>query len=137
MKIALITSSYNNVYTGALKINALKEFQNKKSYQIIEKVVPGVFEIPWGILEVFQSDSSIKGFCALGLILEGETKHGELITKSVYLELLNIQRTIERPITNGILICDNSRLAWERCHRKRNKGGEAAKALLELLSFKK
>ena len=49
---------------------------------------------------------------------------------------MNLSINYKKPITNGIVTCLNKDQAKERCLLDRkNKGGEAARALLDLLGI--
>ena len=114
--------------TGKSAIN-LHEFEYE------QRVVPGVFEIPVVIatnIEVFNA------FIALGCVIKGETPHFDLITKATINGIMDLSIKHKRPIMNGIITCLNKKQARERADpSKKNKGGEAARALLHLFGITK
>ena len=78
------------------------------------------------------------GFIVLGCIIKGETPHFDYLSKSVTQAILNLSIQSKKPITNGIITCFNKKQAVLRSDpRKKNKGGEAAKALISILKILK
>ena len=74
-------------------------------------------------------------FVALGCVIKGETPHFDLISKSVVNTIMDLSIKYKKPIGNGIITCLNDKQALERAETsKKNKGGEAAKAVISLLS---
>ena len=72
------------------------------------------------------------GFLALGCVIKGETPHFEYISKTTIDAIMNISINYNKPIGNGILTCFNLSQAKKRM----NKGAEASKALISVLSQK-
>ena len=132
VKILLVTSRYyeeisHNLYSGA--IAELK----KKNLQHHQIRVPGTFEIPFVIAKNIES---YEAFIALGCLIKGETPHFEIIANAVTQTLINLSVNHKKPISNGIITCLNKDQAMERSDlSKRNKGGEAAKAVLSILEL--
>ena len=91
--------------------------------------VPGVFEIP---VTISRKIKKYDGVIALGCVIKGETPHFDFISKSTTDAIMFLSITNKKPIGNGIITCLNSSQASERI----NKGGDAAKAVLSILSQK-
>ena len=92
---------------------------------------PGAFEIPFFIN---QFKNSYDAFLALGCIIRGETYHFEIISNEVTRKIMDLSTDIGKPIGFGILTCENLEQAMERSDpSKKNKGAEAAKAMISLL----
>ena len=95
--------------------------------------VPGVFEIP---TVISQNIDKFDGFVAIGCVIKGKTLHFELISKATINALMNLSIDHKKPIGNGIIACLNKKQALERSKLdKRNKGREAAKAVLSVLEL--
>ena len=95
--------------------------------------VPGALEIPAAIsLAAEQYD----GFVALGCVIRGETYHFEVVASESARGLMAL--TLDGlAIGNGILTVENEAQAWARANRsEKDKGGEAAKAALAMLTLK-
>ena len=130
-KICLVVANYypkisNDLIKGASKI--LKS-RGVKNYKIIK--VPGVFEVPFAIVK---NINKYDGFVALGCVIKGETPHFEFISRSTINTIMHLSITYKKPIGNGIITCLNKKQALERSNpKKKDKGGEAAKAILSVL----
>jgi 6,7-dimethyl-8-ribityllumazine synthase len=95
--------------------------------------VPGALEIPAAIsLAAEQYD----GFVALGCVIRGETYHFEIVASESARGLMAL--TLDgMAIGNGILTVESEAQAWARANRsEKDKGGEAARAALAMLTLK-
>ena len=105
----------------------------KLTYEI--RYAPGVFEIPVmisGNIEKFHS------FLALGCVIKGETPHFDFISKAAINGIMNLSINHKKPIMNGIITCLNKKQAKERADpKKKDKGGEAARAFIHLWGIDK
>jgi 6,7-dimethyl-8-ribityllumazine synthase len=105
--------------------------------------VPGALEIPAAIVYAIKSldyDASRRrydGYVALGCVLEGGTKHDEIVG---FESARGLQETILRyalAAGNGILTCSTREQALERAdHARMNRGGAAADAALRMIEIK-
>ena len=100
--------------------------------------VPGAFEIPVTIEKVLRN-ASTDAVIALGLIIRGETEHGDLVASSVTNALQNIAITHGTPIVHEVLLVENDAQAHARCIGEEiNRGTEAARVAVNMVSlFKK
>ena len=135
MKICIVITNYypkisKDLLFGAS--NVLKE-NGLKNYKKI--TVPGIFEIP---LIISRNVNSFDAFIALGCVIKGETPHFDFISKATINAIMNLSITYKKPIGNGIITCLNKKQASERSNpHKKDKGGEAAKAILSVLGISK
>lgn len=100
--------------------------------------VPGSLEIPAAIkLASQRKQKPFDAYVALGCVIRGETYHFEIVANESARGLTWLSIDPGLLIGNGILTCENFEQADERADPKRkNKGGEAAQAALQLLSIK-
>lgn len=107
--------------------------QNGHEYDVM--VVPGALEIPGAIALASESDR-FDGFVAIGVVIRGETYHFEIVAGESARGLMAL--TMDGiPIGNGILTVENEAQALVRADPAQgNKGGEAAKAAMTLLTIK-
>ena len=135
MKICIVITNYypkisKDLLFGAS--NVLKE-NGLKNYKKI--TVPGIFEIP---VIISRNVNSFDAFIALGCVIKGETPHFDFISKATINAIMNLSITHKKPIGNGIITCLNKKQASERSNpHKKDKGGEAAKAILSVLEISK
>ena len=133
LKICIVQANYypkisKELFFGAsqvLKINGLK------NYKKIE--VPGIFEIP---ILIAKNILLYDAFIALGCVIKGKTPHFNFISKTTINAIMDLSITHKKPIGNGVITCLNIKQAIERSNsQKKNKGGEAAKAVLSVLNI--
>ena len=98
--------------------------------------VPGALEIPGAIAMADQSDL-YDGYVAIGVVIRGETYHFEIVAGESARGIMAL--TMDGlAIGNGILTVENEGQALARADpAQKDKGGEAAKAALSMLSLRK
>ena len=126
--ILIITANFYEDISSDLSAGAIAEVKAKAKFKKI--VVPGVFEIP---VIIARNIKKYDAFIALGCVIKGKTPHFKIISKSVINAIMNLSVYYKKPIGNGIITCFNKKQALERSRSKKNKGREAAKAVLSVL----
>ena len=126
--ILIITANFYEDISSDLSAGAIAEVKAKAKFKKI--VVPGVFEIP---VIIAKNIKKYDAFIALGCVIRGKTPHFKIISKSVINAIMNLSVYYKKPIGNGIITCFNKKQAIERSRSKKNKGREAAKAVLSVL----
>ena len=142
--IAIVCSEFNSKVTnGLLKgcLVALNE-DGVSSEKIDIHKVPGVFELPGKVRLLTKGDSSYDVIITLGCVLKGETDHYHYISQAVTdgIMSLTIEQDSDYPkIIFGVLTCQTEALAIARSdsNMDKNKGYEAGKAALNMISTKK
>ena len=117
---------YKNVSTGLLK-SAKKLIPNNHKIKVIN--VPGVFEIP---ITISKNLRKYDAFIALGCVIKGQTPHFDFISQASTNAIMKLSIESKKPIGNGIITCLNMKQAIAR----KEKGAEAARAVLSILSQK-
>ena len=115
---------YQDISSGLLK-SALKLISKKYKIKIIN--VPGVFEIP---VTISKNLKKYDAFIALGCVIKGQTPHFDFISQASTDAIMKLSIESKKPIGNGIITCLNMKQAVAR----KKKGGEAANAILSVLS---
>ena len=121
--LIVIADYYNDISKGLLN-SALKSIPKLNTIKIIK--VPGVFEIP---VTISKNIKKYDAFLALGCVIKGETPHFDFISQTTTNAIMNLSVINKKPIGNGIITCLNMRQAKAR----KNKGAEAAKAVISIL----
>jgi 6,7-dimethyl-8-ribityllumazine synthase len=105
--------------------------------------VPGAFEIPAAIayavkaLDFDAGRRRFDGYIALGCVIEGETRHHEVIGNESLRGLQEIALRYALAIGNGILTCATEAQAKGRADpKKKDRGGAAAAACLRMVEIK-
>ena len=127
-KILIVIADYYKKISNGL----LKSARNNLPKNFIIKTikVPGVFEIP---VSISKNLKKFDAFIALGCVIKGQTPHFDFISSATTDAIMRLSIENKKPIGNGILTCLSMRQAITR----RNKGKEAALAVISVLSQKK
>ncbi len=122
--LIVIADYYKNITLNLMKSakSEIKDYYNLKTI-----TVPGVFEIP---VTISKNINKYNGFIALGCVIKGQTPHFNFISKATTDSIMRLSTESKKPIGNGIITCLNMKQAIKR----KNKGKEAARALMSVLS---
>ena len=126
-KILIVNANYYQDISSGLLKSALKTLSKKHKIKIIN--VPGVFEIP---VTISKNIKKFDAFIALGCVIKGQTPHFDFISKASTNAIMDISVSQKKPVGNGIITCLNMKQAKVR----KNKGAEAASAVISILSQK-
>ena len=124
--LIIIANYYEDIAKGLLD-SALKLIPKSNFIKIIK--VPGVFEIP---VTISKNIKKYDAFLALGCVIKGETPHFDFISQASTNAIMDLSIKSRKPVGNGIITCRNMTQAKIR----KNKGAEAAKAVITILSQK-
>ena len=124
--LIVIADYYKDISKGLIK-SAINLLPKSDSIKIIK--VPGVFEIP---VTISKNVKKYDGFLALGCVIKGQTPHFDFISQTSTDAIMKLAIENKKPIGNGIITCLNMKQAIVR----KKKGGEAAKAVVSVLSQK-
>ena len=124
--LIIIANYYEDIAKGLLD-SALKLIPKSNFIKIIK--VPGVFEIP---VTISKNIKKYDAFLALGCVIKGETPHFDFISQASTNAIMDLSINNKKPIGNGIITCLN----MEQARARKNKGKEAVKAVLSVLSQK-
>jgi len=133
LRVAIVVSRFNAELTDQLAEDAvccLKE-NGCADAEIALFRVPGAYEIPVVIHELAKT-GIYDALIALGVVVEGETPHAQMIGDSTGLALLDTAREYGVPVINEIVGTRNWEQAVARCTRSRtSRGWYAAEAAIE------
>ena len=130
-KCLIVYSNYYKDISKSLLDGSTKVLKkNKIKYDIYS--INGAFEIPQ-LINIKLESKKYNSALALGCIIKGQTPHFDFISSSISNSLLDLSLKYSLPIANGVLNCLNKRQAKIRSSSKKNKGVEAANALLSIL----
>ena len=126
-KLLIVNANYYKDVSSGLLENTKKLIPIRYKVKIIN--VPGIFEIP---VTISKNIKKFDGFIALGCVIKGETPHFEFISQASTYAIMRLSVASKKPVGNGIITCLNMKQAKAR----KQKGAEAAKAVLSILSQK-
>ena len=126
-KILIVLANYYKDISDGLLKSALTNLPRSNRVKIIR--VPGVFEIP---VTISKNLKKFDAFLALGCVIKGQTPHFDFISQASTNAIMDLSVSQKKPVGNGIITCLNMKQAKVR----KNKGAEAANAVISILSQK-
>lgn len=135
-KIGIVVSRWNSSITEKMLDGALKVLRGNgiSEENIVVVRCPGSFELPLAVQSLMDS-KPLDGVIALGIVIRGGTPHFEYVCDAVTQGILEINLKKGKPVAFGVLTTDDVKQALDRVGDEGNKGGEAALALLEMISL--
>jgi len=127
----IVVSNYYEDISENL-VNGCEAILKKNNCQFDVKTVSGSLEIPT-LISINIKKKKYNFFIALGCIIKGKTPHFDFISDAITKSLLDLSIINNKPVTNGIITALNYTQAKERSSKIRNKGKEAALAVISLL----
>jgi len=132
MKKCLVVYSdyYKSISKNLLKgcVSILKK--NKINHDVY--LVDGSYEIPQ-LINIKIKTKKYNSAIALGCVIKGKTPHFDFISKAITDSIMKLSLKYNLPVSNGVLTCNNQAQANIRSSGKKNKGIEAANALISVL----
>jgi 6,7-dimethyl-8-ribityllumazine synthase len=141
--LLIVEARFYDDISDQLADGAIKEITGRDaSYD--RMTVPGALEIPAAIrfavraMDIVGGRRRFDGYVALGCVIRGETSHYDIVAGESARGLMDLSLTFSLAIGNGILTCDTREQALERAAvDRKNKGGFAAGAALDLIEIKR
>ena len=134
--IAIVASRFNENFVNGLLEAARAELELILPHcQVITYRVPGAFEIPV-CAEFVLRNTEPDALIALGVIIQGETDHADLVGASVTDALQRLAVAHVVPVVHQVLLLDDEEQARERCLGERiNRGTEAARVAVNMVEL--
>ena len=126
-KVLIVSANYYKDISNGLLKSSKKILPKNYNIKIIN--VPGVFEIP---VTITKNIKKFDAFIALGCVIKGQTPHFDFISQASTNAIMHLSINSKKPIGNGIITC----LSMNQAKARKNKGAEAAKAILSILNQK-
>jgi len=139
LRVAIVVSRFNEELTSQLANDAFQclEKNGAKVPNIGTFQVPGAYEIPVVANELAKSEK-FDAIIALGVVVEGETTHAQMIGDSTGIALLDIACESGVPVINEIVGTRNWEQAVARCtSSETSRGWYAAEAAIETANLLK
>lgn len=133
MRIAIITSRFNEGITRGLKKGTFQVLAERNITTYKEFDAPGAFEIPL-IARAIAKSGKFDGIICLGCVIKGDTAHFEFISLGATLGIQQTSLETGIPISFGILTTyTDEQAAVRSADDAHNKGREAALACVETI----
>lgn len=138
LKILLVAADYYEDLAARLEQGAREVFlaAGISEERILMRRAPGCWELPLATQRLIRRHSP-DAAVALGVVIRGETDHYEHIAREACSGLMRVGLEEGVPVGLGVLTCNSFTQAEARCGAspgKDNKGREAARAVLRMLS---
>ena len=131
---------YNDI--GTMLLEGAKAAFSAADARFDVITVPGALEIPAMVAIALDAAREMgqpyDGVITLGCVIRGETYHFEIVAGESARALMDLSVARKLPLGNGILTVVNMEQAVVRADRTQgDKGGDAARAALEVLRIKR
>lgn len=136
LAFGIVAARYNSDLVDALlnKVAAGLEAAGVKEKRVEIIRVPGSHEVPVAA-QWLARDGKLDCVIALGVLIGGDTKHHEMVGQSVSHALQAVAISSGVPVINGVVVADTLKQAQARCLGPINRGGEFARAGLEMAAL--
>ena len=101
MNIAIVVSEFNNKVTSRMHKVALEKAKELKLNVKHQCKVPGVFDMPL-VIDTLLQKKEIDAVVTLGAIIQGQTKHDEVIAYVVATRISKLSIKYQKPVSLGI-----------------------------------
>ncbi len=128
-RIGIVRSSYHPDLVRALATSARAYLENAGIRKIQEYTAPGSFELPL-IGAALAKEASVDALIGLGVIVQGETAHADVIAQGAARGMMDVQTQFGIPFAFEVLLVATP----EQASARANRGGEAAAAVLHSLA---
>ncbi len=126
VRLAIVVAEFNYDVTYLMLQKALEhaEFLGAQVGYVVK--VPGSFEIPLAVKELLKKND-VDAVVTLGAIIQGETKHDEVVAQQSSRKILDLSIEYGKPVTLGIIGPGATRMqALERVEDYARRAVEAA-----------
>lgn len=126
IRLGLVVSEFNFDVTKIMEEKALDHASFLGAEVTIIFRVPGIFDAPYAVAELVKLDY-VDAVVVLGAVIQGETRHDEVVAHQAARKILDIGVQAMKPVTLGVIGPGASRLqALERAEEYSRRSVEAA-----------
>ncbi len=136
-KILIVEARYYSEVLENLLEGALDELK-KNSIDCDVITLQGALEIPATVAFAERSvEYNYDGYICLGCVIRGQTSHYDYVCGETSRGIMDLSINMNIAIVNGILTVENIKQAMMRADKNsKNKGGEVARACIQLIKIK-
>ena len=138
-KIGIVVSEWNEKITFNLLKGAKQALLDNgvKEENIDVRLVPGAYELPLGAQFFCESDG-VDGVVAIGVVIQGETKHFDYVCEGASQGLMNVNLKYNIPVAFCVLTDEYEQQSIDRSGGVHgNKGIECAVACMKMIALKR
>ena len=130
VRIAIVVSEFNYDITRVMEEKAVSHARFLGAEVPIVLKVPGVFDSPFGVQQAIRMED-VDAVAVIGAVIQGETKHDELVANQAARALMDLEMQYNKPVTLGVIGPGASRVqAMERAEEYARRAVEAAVKLV-------
>jgi len=136
-RVGIAAARYNERLVDGLLERALATLREAgvKARNITVARVPGSNELPSAVQMLAAGRPDV--LIALGVIIRGGTLHYELIATASAQALQRVALDSRIAVINGVVVAENQAQAKARCLGATDRGGEFARAALEMAALRR
>ncbi len=134
ISVGIAVSRYNAELTHALLREAIRVFAESgvAAESLCVVWVPGAYELP-AALEQLARSGAWDALVGLGVLIEGETNHADVISRSVALRFGTLSASAGVPVLDGVVCAPTLQQAEARCQPgPAGRGAYLARAAIEM-----
>ena len=129
VKIGIVASEFNYDITYAM-VELAKEEASFLGAEVTHVVkVPGTFDIPLAVKRLLEK-RDVGGVVTLGAVIEGETKHDEIVIQHAARKIVDLSLEYNKPVSLGIAGPGLSRL---QAHERVEYAKRAVEAVVKMV----
>ena len=133
VKLGIVVAEFNYDVTYLMLQKALNHAKFLGAEVVYVFKVPGTFEVPLAVRKLLKMPE-VDGVVALGAVIQGETKHDELVAQQAARKILDLGVEFGKPVALGIIGPGASRMqALERVEDYARRAVEAAVKMVKRL----
>jgi 6,7-dimethyl-8-ribityllumazine synthase len=136
--VGIVAARFNAALVDGMLERVLGELQaaGVKQKRITVLRVPGSHEVPVAALWLAR-EAGCDVVIGLGVLIGGDTNHHEMVGQSVSHALQDIALSTGTPVINGVIVANTQAQAEARTTGAINRGGEFARAALEMAALRR
>jgi len=136
-RVALVAARWHAELVDAMVLGARRQLERAGVERAELHHVPGAWELPAAALWLAES-GRFDAVIAFGCVIRGDTPHFEYVAGECARGLMQVQIVTGVPVAFGVLTTEDEAQAAERADPARmDKGGEAARAALEMAALRR
>ena len=133
LRVGIISARWNTEIVNRLADGVRRGLGDLEVAEVIERTVPGCFELPLAAKHLAQS-GRVDAIVCIGAVIRGETTHYELVSEGAANGIMAAQLETGIPIAFGLVTVENEDQALARSEGPggHNVGEEAAIVAVEM-----
>ena len=133
MRLAVVVARFNEAITSKMRDLAVAHAERKGAEVVAVVEVPGTMEVPLALSRLL-ARADVDAAVALGAVVQGETRHDEVILHAVAAEVARLSVSSGKPVGFGIT---GPGMTWEQAEARVDYAVRAVDAALAMVGPRK